>query len=150
MSARARGCSLRTATAALLALAAAVSIAPVRTHAACSQHVVARTAPVAGLSLLERLALDATAAQAGAPHAPAPDRRPPCDGPFCSRGGSVPLPTPAVPVVDRLEASEMLADGLLMLGLGISHMTSIEASSRALHRGQSIDRPPRATAVAPR
>jgi hypothetical protein len=150
MSSRARGDSTRTLAAALLALAAAVSLAPEKAQAGCSEHVVSRPDPLAGVARLDLLR-NSSDLPASTHEAPAPGRHPaPCHGPSCSGRAPAPLPSPAVTSVVRVEAWGLLTDETAPDDPGSCGPPPADSPAFAVRRPQPVDRPPRAGAPSAR
>jgi hypothetical protein len=150
MSSRARGDSIRTLTGALLALAAAVSFAPAKAQAGCSEHVVSRPDPLAVVARLDLLR-SSSDLPASTREAPAPGRRPaPCHGPSCSGRAPAPLPSPTVTSVVRVEAWGLLTDETAPDDPGSCGLPPADSPALAVRRPQPVDRPPRPEAPSAR
>jgi hypothetical protein len=143
-----RGRNHWTPTSALLALVAAVSLAPSPARAGCSHPAVARTDPLAAVGRLELLEGTALPGTAVAPASPS-QRQGTCQGPFCSRRDSSPLPVPAAAGFDRSEQWGLLAGAAARNGSGSRTLLPRDVPVHPLHRTLPIDRPPRSESGVP-
>jgi len=151
MSSRARGDLMRISTASLLALAAAVSFAPAKAQAGCSEHVVSRPDPLTVVARLDLLRTTSSDPPASTHETPAPGRRPaPCHGPSCSGRAPAPLPSPTVTSVVRVEAWGLLMDVTAPDDPGSCSLPPADSPALAIRRPQPIDRPPRTKAPSAR